>query len=205
MQAKPVVTLAALYGAGGSIIGPRVADRLGVPFLDRAIPSSVARRSGLSVAALAEAVEEPRRRWDRVAEALGRASPPNGASGQVERLDLEERRLRREIAQFLAEASRSGGVVLGRGGAVVLGAVPAALHVYLGGNGDSRIKRPIDIQRIDRATAARRVDAHDRARREYVKPTGSMATISPSTTSWSTPCHWASTSASSSSWRRARP
>ncbi|MDQ1397927.1 MAG: hypothetical protein QOG64_3186, partial [Acidimicrobiaceae bacterium] len=37
-----VVTISAPYGAGGSIIGPAVAKRLGVPFIDRAIPASVA-------------------------------------------------------------------------------------------------------------------------------------------------------------------
>ena len=34
-----VITISASYGAGGSVIGPAVAKRLGVPFLDRAVPS----------------------------------------------------------------------------------------------------------------------------------------------------------------------
>ena len=40
----PLVTLSAPYGAGGSQVGPLVADRLGVPFVDRAVPSRVAER-----------------------------------------------------------------------------------------------------------------------------------------------------------------
>ena len=169
MHVSRVVTLAALYGAGGSIIGPRVAERLGVPFLDRAIPSSVAERAGLPEIAVAQADDEPRSRWNEVLDVLGRASPPTGASGQLERLDLEERKLHAEIERFLADASRTGGVVLGRGGAVVLAAVPSALHVYLDGNRDRRIERVMDLHDLDRATAARRVDAHDRARRDYVR------------------------------------
>jgi cytidylate kinase len=165
----PVVTVAALYGAGGSVVGPRVAERLGVPFLDRAIPSSVAKRAGLPEAAVAEADEEPRTRRERVLAALARASPPTGASGQEERLDLETRKLHAEIERFLADASRTGGVVLGRGGAVVLASVPRALHVYLGGNRDRRIERVMDLNQIDRESAARRVDANDRARRDYVR------------------------------------
>ena len=35
---SPVVTLAALYEAGGSVVGPRVAERLGVELLDRKVP-----------------------------------------------------------------------------------------------------------------------------------------------------------------------
>ena len=37
-----VVTLSASYGAGGSQVGPRLADRLGVAFIDRVIPTTVA-------------------------------------------------------------------------------------------------------------------------------------------------------------------
>jgi len=164
-----VVTLAALYGAGGSVIGPRVAERLGVQFLDRAIPSSVAKRAGVPEAAVVDVDEEPRSRWDEFVNVLGRASPPTGASDQVEQLDLESRKLHAEIERFLADASRSGGVVLGRGGAVVLASVPGALHVYLGGSRDRRIQRLMDLRDVDRATATRRVKLHDLARRDYVK------------------------------------
>jgi cytidylate kinase len=166
-----VVTIAALYGAGGSVVGPRVAERLGVQFLDRAIPSAVAKRAGLPEAAVADVDQKPRSGWQRLLAILGRASPATGASDQVERLDLEQRRLRAEIEEFLAHASRAGGVVLGRGGAVVLADVPGALHVYLGGDRKARVERVMELQGVDRATAARRVRANDRARRDYVKST----------------------------------
>jgi cytidylate kinase len=165
----PVVTVAALYGAGGRIVGPGVADRLGVRFLDRAIPTTVARRAGVSEAAVADVDDQPQSSWTGVFRSLGRASPPNAASPQVERLDLEVRHLRAEIEEFLADASRAGGVVLGRGGAIVLASVPGVLHVYLGGNRRGRIDRVMRLNDLDRATAARRVDANDRARRAYVK------------------------------------
>jgi cytidylate kinase len=164
-----VVTIAALYGAGGRTIGPRVAERLGVQFLDRAIPSTVAERAGLVEAAVADVDEKPRSGWQRLPAILGRAAPATGASAQVERLDLEERRLRAEIEEFLAHASRAGGVVLGRGGAVVLADVQGALHVYLRGDRKTRVERVTDIQGVDAQTAAQRVRANDRARRDYVK------------------------------------
>jgi hypothetical protein len=44
MHAMSVVTLSASYGAGGSQVGPRLAERLGVAFLDRVIPTAVAER-----------------------------------------------------------------------------------------------------------------------------------------------------------------
>ncbi len=165
------MTIAALYGAGGSVVGPRVSERLGVRFLDRAIPTSVARRAGVPEKAVADVDEKPRSGSERLLGILARASPPTAASEQVEHLDLEERRLRADIEDFLADATRSGGVMLGRGGAVVLASVPRALHVYLGGDRKARIERVMELQGVDRETAAQRVKANDRARREYVSST----------------------------------
>jgi cytidylate kinase len=168
---RPIVTVAALYGAGGSVIGPRVAERLGVRFLDRAIPAAVAERAGVREEAMSDVDDEPQSLNDRLAGIIGRAATPLGASGQVERLDLQQRQLRAEIEDFLADASRSGGVVLGRGGAVVLASIPGALHVHLGGDRKARIQRVKELNGIDRETASRRVKANDRARRSYVEST----------------------------------
>jgi shikimate kinase len=93
MRHRPLVTLAALYGAGGSVIGPRVAERLGVPFLDRDIPANVAARTGLSQGAIADVDDEPSSRMERLTASLGRLSTAGGATGgSIERLDLQERR-----------------------------------------------------------------------------------------------------------------
>ena len=113
---RPVVTVAALYGAGGSIVGPRVGERLGVPLLDREIPGDVARRTGLPEEAVSEIDEKPRSGMERLLRTLGRASTiTGGAAGSDERLDLQERQLRAYIEDFLARSSVSGGVTIGRG------------------------------------------------------------------------------------------
>jgi cytidylate kinase len=165
---RPVVTLAALYGAGGSVVGPRVAERLGVEFLDRAIPASVAREMGLPETAVASYDEQPRSGVSRLVGSLSRVRDLTG-DVSAERLDLDEDRIRAEIEEFLARASASGGVVLGRGGAVVLGEVPGALHVLLHGPWKARVEQAMEIEGIDRKTAERRLEANDRARREYVR------------------------------------
>jgi cytidylate kinase len=51
----------------------------------------------------------------------------------------------------------------------VLASVTGALHVYLGGDREARVKRVVDLHQIDRATAAQRVKANDKARRDYVR------------------------------------
>jgi cytidylate kinase len=165
---RTVVTIAALYGAGGSAVGPRVADRLGVEFLDRAIPASVARRVGLPEAAVASYDEQPRSRMGRLVESLARVPNPSGDES-AEHLDRDEDRIQAEIEEFLARTSASGGVVLGRGGAVVLGSVPGALHVLLTGPREARVEQAMEIEGIDPETAEQRLETNDRARREYVR------------------------------------
>jgi hypothetical protein len=164
------VTLAALYGAGGSVVGPRVAERLGVPFLDREIPEAVAAQTGLSTDAVGGVDEAPRGRSERLISRLGRASTINGGAGHaVDDLDLQERRLRGHVEEFLARASESGGVALGRGGMVVLRGVPNALHVHLGGPRQARVRQAMAIDEVDREIAERRQKAEDKARIGYVR------------------------------------
>lgn len=166
----PVVTLAALYGASGSVIGPRVAEKLGVPFLDRQIPEEVAKQSGLSEPTVADVDDTPRSMLDRLAASLGRASTISGASGgSVEHLDVQERAVRSHVEEFLARATTGGGVAMGRGGMVVLRTVAWALHVYLGGPSEARIARRMALDGIDRPTAEERQKAEDETRISYVR------------------------------------
>jgi hypothetical protein len=167
---RPVVTLAALYGAGGSVVGPKVAERLAVPLLDRAITEQVAERTGLSEDAVADIDDQPRSTVQRLMASLGRSTTVSGGgAGSVERLDMQERAVRARIEEFLARSSVSGGVAIGRGGMVILRSVPWALHVYLGGPLEARLRQRMSLEDIDHDTAQRRQRVEDRTRIEYVQ------------------------------------
>jgi cytidylate kinase len=167
---KPVVTLAALYGAGGSVVGRQVAERLDVPFLDRAIPEAAAERIGLPKEAVAGVDDAPRSRLERVASVVGRASTmTGGAGGSLERLDLYESRVRAYIEAALAGAAETGGVVVGRGGMIVLRDLASALHVNLRGPVEARVRQGMEIEGVDRATAERRQKEEDKSRIDYVR------------------------------------
>jgi cytidylate kinase len=150
------VTVAAEHGAFGDAVAPRVADALGVPFLDRALPAS-----------LAEASEESERPAGLVGR-LARASSTL-AGEPVERIDSDEGRIRAELAEFLARAATDGGVILGRGGVFVLADEPGALHVLLQGDHDARVARVAEREGLETAAADRSVRATDRARKEYMQ------------------------------------
>ena len=167
---RPVVTLAALYGAGGSVVGPKVAERLAVPLLDRAIPEHVAKQTGLTEDAVSAVDDQPRSSMQRLLAGLGRSTTSSGgAAGSVERLDLQERAVRARIEEFLARASVSGGVAIGRGGMVILQSVPWALHVYLGGPREARLRQRMSLEGIDHDTAERRQRVEDQSRIDYVR------------------------------------
>jgi cytidylate kinase len=152
---QPVVTIAAEHGAAGDLVAPRVADALGVPFLDRALPARLAAAQGA----------------ERQSGLVGRVARASTMLGQdpLERIDYDEGRLRSELAEFLARASTLGGVVLGRGGVVVLADAPSALHVLLTGPREGRVARVAEREDVDQAEADRRVRQLDRARREYMR------------------------------------
>jgi cytidylate kinase len=153
---RPIVTVAAEHGAGGDLVAPRVAEALGVPFLDRMLPAS-----------LVAAADEAERQSGLVGR-LARASTVL-AGEPVERIDSDEGRVRAELAEFLTRASTEGGVVLGRGGVFVLADAPAALHVLLAGDHEGRVARVAEREGIDRAEADHRVRAQDRARKDYMQ------------------------------------
>jgi hypothetical protein len=164
-----VVTVSASFGAGGPEIAPAVAERLGLPFHDRAIPAQVAGRLGVPVAE-AEANDETvvRGLW-RLVASLGTMPDPVG--GVVPGAPLPDARAYREQTErVLAEiAAGEGGVVLGRAGALVLRDRPDTLHVRLHGPREQRLALAVARSGRPREEVAREMAANDRGREAYVR------------------------------------
>jgi cytidylate kinase len=164
-----VVTLSAPYGAGGSYVGPRVAERLRVPFIDRAIPGEVAQRLAVPLAEAVRHDESPGSVFDRFIRALAPAGLPFGARPMLEHEFIDENAYRTATEQVIRdEAGQRGGVVLGRAAAIVLSDHPDALHVRLHGPRERRLERAMAVEGIDHDEAERRMVDNDRAREAYV-------------------------------------
>jgi len=163
-----VVTLSASYGAGGSEVGPRLAERLGLPFLDRVIPTAVAARLAVPLAdalahddAVRSVLERLLMRFAPAAQTFSGATPPADL--------VDERSYLRCTEEIIRERAAGGGVILGRAAAVVLTDEPAALHVRLDGPVERRLAQAMRLEGIDRETAERRMRETDRAREAYVQ------------------------------------
>jgi cytidylate kinase len=164
-----VVTISAPYGAGGAYVGPRLAERLGVPFVDRAIPNEVAQRLAVPLAEAVRHDESASSVFERFIRVLAPAGLAFGARPYLEHEIVDEAAYRDATEQVIREqASREGGVFLGRAAALVLRESPAALHVRLHGSRERRVERAMALERIEREEAERRLTDNDRAREAYV-------------------------------------
>ncbi|MCO5971531.1 cytidylate kinase-like family protein [Actinoallomurus soli] len=169
-----VVTISAAFGAGGSAIGPAVAEHLGVPFVDRAIPYTVAADIGCSL-------EEALAHDDRTEHGLGRiladaARLPNVTLGGMDvhlpqRGVVPEEEFVRHTEQVIREVADrgEGAVILGRAAQVVLAGHPGTLHVRLDGPRKRRIARVRETMELSAQEAEHLLTENDRARTAYVK------------------------------------
>jgi hypothetical protein len=164
-----VVTVSAAYGAAGAEIAPAVAQRLGLPFHDRAIPARVAGRLGVPVAE-AEANDETvvRGVW-RLVASLGTMPDPVGGVLPTSALP-DERAYRQQTERVLAEiADGDGGVVLGRAAAQVLGQRADTLHVRLDGPAERRLESAVARSGRPWDDVRREMELNDRTREAYVR------------------------------------
>ena len=168
----PAVTISAGYGAGGSVVAPRLAQRLGYPLLDRAISSRIAKQLHVSV----DEAECGEKKRSVVEKFFGVLAPVAGgvvavdADGAPALLSPDDVAQFREQAEaIIRQALPTGVVVLGRAGSAALAREPDVLRVRLFGPSDARIRQACQVEGIDADDAATRLPEVDRARAHYVR------------------------------------
>ncbi len=165
-----VVTISAPFGAGGAYVGPRLAEQLGVPFVDRAIPAEVARRLAVPLDEAVAHDESAGSVFDRFVRMMAPAGLAFGARPILEHEVVDEHAYRDATERVIRElAAGEGGVFLGRAAALVLRDAPDALHVRLYGPVERRVERAMQVSNLTREEAKRRLTENDRARETYVR------------------------------------
>jgi cytidylate kinase len=164
-----LVTVSAAYGAGGSVVAPALADRLGLPFLQRVTTSE-------------GHVAEPGPCDEQLSEEEVKATPvhrllahftqamPAGPTQSPPSTHHQDEHLRGhgEAGIHRLLAAGSGGVILGRAAAVVLGR-DRGFHVRLDGPAERRVIQGAEIEGISAEQARDRLRAADKARTAYVR------------------------------------
>ena len=165
--------MSAAYGAGGSVVGPELAHRLGIAFHDRAIPATVSAELGVDLETVLVHDGRAPRGLDRLLAAAARM--PNTALGGMESYPSTSRQVdetlvaERTSTLLRAIADKDGGVILGRGAAAVLAGPPHTLHVRLDGPPEARVRQAMRLRGLAEATAQSRRRDNDAAREAYVK------------------------------------
>jgi len=88
------VTISASYGSHGERIGRAVGERLGLEFVDRAIPNTVAQQLHLSEETAESFDERAPSRWERLFGSIAEVDPPISAHSSTESLRLAGSELR---------------------------------------------------------------------------------------------------------------
>ena len=157
-----MVTISASYGAGGSVIAPAVAERLGFPFLDRAVPAAASTTG-------AESADDEERTEGLITRMLSRfASVPDPLTGGVSGVPGVSRDevLKEQVEQRVRDFARTDGVVLGWGSTVIVG---SAFHVRLDGPEAARVRRGMLLEGLDENAARKRLVDTDRVRALYIR------------------------------------
>ena len=164
-----LIALSAAYGAAGSQVGPALAERLGVPFIDRGIALAVAERLDISVDdALAHEEPSSKGLLERLLSGFLGADPGAPAPLPSDTITPEDFHRASQEA-LLAQAATGGGVILGRGAVAGLRNDPRVLRVRLTGPVQRRIEHAMRVRDLDRDTAARTVRALDRTHADYLR------------------------------------
>ena len=176
----PIITVSRQYGAGGAYVGRALAERFGARYLDREVLAAVAERAGIPESEAEGYDERLPGLWQRIASALATSGPeislPPVPTGVVAGAAVGER-LAALTRAVIEEAAQSGNaVILGRGGAFILGREPGTLHVQLHASVEGRVRFllsaieevPADIQ-IDEASLRGLCRRVDDARARYLR------------------------------------
>jgi cytidylate kinase len=164
-----LVALSAAYGAGGSRVGPALAARLGVPFLDRAIPLAVAERLAVPVDdAVAHDDQGGGGRLERLLRGFVGGDTLAPAPVLPEGARAEDFREATE-AELRRQAETGEGVLLGRGAVLVLRDDPHVLRVRLTGPPEARVRQAVELQDVDPDRARRALRDTDHAHADYAR------------------------------------
>ena len=163
-----LITVSASYGAGGSVVAPALAGRLGLPFLRRVTTSEghLAQPGPCDEQLSMEEVKviPVHRLLAHFTQAM-----PAGPTQSPPSTHHQDEHLRGHgeagIHHLLAAG---GGVILGRAAAVVLGK-DRGFHVRLDGPAGRRAAQGAAVEGISQDQARQRLRAADKARTAYVR------------------------------------
>jgi cytidylate kinase len=165
----PMLTISHQYGSGGSQIARELGDRLQWSVWDKEIVRKMATDYQLEETDVEIKDERVASFIEKLVGVLGMGGfttaysilPPRGLD------DAKLQQMTRKIVEDIARVGRA--IVVGRGGNHILAKRPRTLHVFICSPLEARVRRVIQLEKLTRSEAERRVAGMDRIRTDYVR------------------------------------
>ena len=157
---KNIITISRQFGAGGSSIGRKVADRLGYYYCDKDMIIRAALESGTLTPQEVHYYDE------RVPAEFGIGQ----SLFDFYNRPLDERLFKAQSAAIKKVAEKGNCVIVGRNGNIVLQEYDRTLHVFISATDHFRIRRvQQDIPDLTDEMALEKIRSVDKTRRKYCK------------------------------------
>jgi cytidylate kinase len=163
-----VITLSHQLGSGAAVVGQRLAERLGVPCLDREILFQVAEKLNLAESELAGREQRLSTFWQSFGRLVEMTDPVRSLTADRYLPDDKELfRLESDTIGRIAE--KSNAIFIGRCGRYILRRHPCQISVLLHADLVARAERLAALYHLTPADAARLAETNDRERAAYIQ------------------------------------
>lgn len=164
-----MLTISHQYGSGGSLIARDLGGRLRWSVWDKEIVHKIATEYQLAETDVEAKDERAASFIERLVELLGIGGfataysllPPRGLD------DAQLVRITRTIVEDIAQEGRA--IIVGRGANHILAKRPRTFHVFIFAPPEARVQRAIQMEKLTRSEAERRIAGMDRLRTDYVR------------------------------------
>jgi cytidylate kinase len=163
-----LITVSASYGCGGSVVAPALAERLGLPFLQRVTTSEGHPAAPGPCDEQLTDEEIKATPMHRLLASLTQVMPVGPTQSPLPAHHQDQHLRSHGEAGILRVVAGGGGVILGRAAAVVLGK-DRGFHVRLDGPAARRVAQGAVVEGISEEQARARLRAADKARTAYVR------------------------------------
>ncbi|UFS70078.1 cytidylate kinase-like family protein [Geomonas sp. RF6] len=165
---RVVVTISRQLGSGGAYIGQEVAGILGVRYVDREILAEVATILNEDPAVLAQRDERVSSFVESFLQTVCVGAPDAGYFPPPVPMIYDEQIFSCQARIIRKIASEESAVIVGRGGYHFLRGHEGVLNVFLHAPHDVRLRRIMELYRINRAEKAEEmITESDKARRKF--------------------------------------
>ncbi len=162
-----VITISHQLGSGGTILGQKLSERLGIPFFDREILSRVAKELHVLEADIENREERVSSFWESYLRSAMLGSPTGTFEAAVY-IPSDDEIFEQECETISKIAEQNSGIFLGRCGFHVLHDHPHHVRILVYADLAERVQRVRQLYKLDAEGARKMIQANDHDREAYV-------------------------------------